>query len=82
MDIAAQYAKALCEVGTPDARALDNLRQALKRRGHEKLLPRIFSEYKKLLLGRERAQVYREVTPQMRRTGVLLQLYQKLIRTK
>lgn len=75
------YAKALLELNnrTSDVRLLKNLRGALARRGHQKLLPRIFAEYQKLLLAQKRSSMHREVTPERERSRVLLELYRKLI---
>ena len=73
------YAKALYEASKSDL--LANLRMALKRRGNEKLLPRIFSEYKKLVLAQARRKRAAEITPEAERTRVLLELYRKLIHT-
>ena len=81
MSIASDYAKALYKVESPNADTLERLRHMLRRRGHEKLLPRIFAEYQKLQLEDERLKKYREVTPQMQRTKVLLELYKRLIAT-
>ncbi len=75
--IETDYAKALYATN-PGKTELTNLRAALKRRGHEKLLPRIFSEYKKLLLSAERKERAGKVTPEAERTRVLLELYRKL----
>lgn len=57
---------------------LANLRVALKRRGHEKLLPQIFAEYQKLDMGAARAKAARAVTPERERTRILFELYKKL----
>ena len=76
--IAADYAKALFELGGTSAR-LKSLRGVLKRRGHEKLLPQIFAEYQKLELGKARLAKHTKVTPGQERTRVLLELYKKLI---
>lgn len=92
MTIAAQYAKALRELVEKNIGSkrfdkltasgyLKNLRQALERRGHIKLLPQIFSEYKKLDTARERAELHGKVTPESERTRVLLELYRKLTTT-
>lgn len=78
--IETDYAKALYALN-PTKSHLTKLRALLKRRGHEKLLPRIFSEYKKLLLGEERKVRAAQVTPQAERTRVLLELYRTLTRT-
>ena len=76
--IATDYAKALYQL-TGKSDVLGNLRTVLKRRGHEKLLPQIFAEYKKLVLGAERLAKHKEVTPGKEQTRVLLELYKKLI---
>lgn len=78
--IETDYAKALY-ASNPGVKELANLRAMLKRRGHEKLLPRIFSEFKKLLLAKERRQRAAEITPEAERTRILLELYRKLIHT-
>lgn len=78
--IATDYAKALFELGGSEKR-LASLRSVLKRRGHEKLLPQIYAEYRKLALGKERLAKHKEVTPQQERTRVLLELYKKLTST-
>jgi hypothetical protein len=75
MQLAAQYAKALFESQKP---TITGLRAALKKRGHEKLLPRIYSEYAKLQLQKERRAKATEVTPEQERTRILLELYRKL----
>jgi hypothetical protein len=83
MTTAQQYAQALWEVVAADphrpAAHLANLRAALAARGHEKLLPHIFSEYKKLELKKKRSAEHQKITPQMRRTQVLLELYERLV---
>jgi len=85
MTIAEQYAAALFEVvGKSPERGeahLKNLRAALGRRGHQKLLPQIFAAYEKLELGRERAARCQQVTPEKRRKKVLIELYERLIAT-
>ena len=77
MDIAAQYAKALSESERPK---LENLLQSLKAHGRTALLPRIFAEYQKLLLKRERSKQYAQVTPEGERIRVLLDLYRALVK--
>ena len=72
------YAKALYTLN-PDKSHLVSLRNLLKRRGHEKLLPRIYSEYKKLVLAEHRRTQVATVTPEAERTRVLLELYKKLV---
>ena len=79
MTLAAQYARALHESEAPDEAKLKNLREALLRRGHEKLLPRIFTEYERLVEKKERLEEYKKVTPEKERTRILLELYKKLI---
>ncbi len=83
MTIQAQYAKALSALVAQDPQKgekfLGNLKAALKRRGHEKLLPHIFAEYEKLDEGRTRAAAARKITPERERTRVLFELYKKLI---
>jgi F0F1-type ATP synthase delta subunit len=81
--IAADYAKALFDISknqTPDVRFLENARAALARRGHSKLLPRIYAEYQKLLLARERAAARARITHAQERTRQLLALYRALTR--
>ncbi len=72
------YAKALYSL-TSKSDLLEKMRVALKRRGHEKLLPRIYAEYKKLELAKNRAQMHALITPEKERTRVLLELYRKLV---
>jgi F0F1-type ATP synthase delta subunit len=85
MTIAAEYAKALYDLVEKNEKEgnmyLKNLRQALERRGHIKLLPQIFSEYKKLAMGRERAELHGKITPENERTRALLELYRKMTAT-
>ncbi|MEK7547161.1 MAG: hypothetical protein AAB536_03225 [Patescibacteria group bacterium] len=85
MTIAAQYARALytlAEKNEKEGRTyLKNLRQALEHHGHIKLLPQIFSEYKKLALARERAELHKKITPESERTRTLLELYRKMTAT-
>lgn len=75
--IAADYAKALYRAGE-NAKNLRGLHDALARRGQEKLLPQIFAEYKKLVLGAERLAAHKKVTPELERTRTLLELYRTL----
>ncbi|MDO8664819.1 MAG: hypothetical protein Q7K44_04750 [Candidatus Liptonbacteria bacterium] len=82
MTISTQYAKALYELVSKNSKEgnkyLKNLRQALEHRGHVKLLPQIFSEYKKLALANERKELHKKITPENERTRTLLELYRKL----
>ena len=59
-----------------------NLKDALKRHGHEKLLPNVYEEYKKLLTAQERLAMHKRSTPGKERTRILLELYQKLVATR
>lgn len=81
-NIASEYAKALyslVEKNEKDGKTyLKNLRQALERRGHIKLLPQIFSEFKKLAIAAERSEMHGKITPESERTRALLELYKKL----
>jgi F0F1-type ATP synthase delta subunit len=83
MPIARTYARALfemIEVNPKNAKVfLENLRKTLARRGHQKLLPNILNEYQKLETARLRRAAYADITPEMERTRVLMQLYRKLI---
>ena len=86
MNISSQYARALYELVEKSEKDngiyLKNLRQALERRGHVKLLPQIFSEYKKLALASERAELHKKITPENEQTRMLLELYRKLTSDK
>lgn len=83
MTIATQYARALHQAvrSNPDQSRtyLANLRQALKRRGHEKLLPNILRAYEHLDASEARRKRLSVITPEMRRTRMLVELYKKLI---
>jgi hypothetical protein len=83
MNTAASYAQALFALIEKDPNKgtayLANLSKALERRGHSKLLSRIFSEYRKLELRKTRRDMYARVTPERERTRVLLELYRTLI---
>lgn len=85
MTIAAEYAKALyalVEKNEKEGKAyLKNLRQALERRGHIKLLPQIFSEFKKLAMAHDRTELHKKITPESERTRMLLELYRKMTAT-
>jgi hypothetical protein len=82
MNTAQQYAKALFSLVAENPKTggefLDGLKQALKRRGHDKLLPHILHEYERLEVGQERNARAREETPERERTRVLFELYKKL----
>ena len=85
MNISTQYAKALYSLIEKNEKGgktyLKNLRQALERRGHIKLLPQIFSEYKKIVTGRERAELHNKITPESEQVRTLLELYRKMTAT-
>ena len=85
MNTAAYYARALFalieESPKKAATYLHNLDSVLKSRGHQKLLPKIFSEYQKLQLAQERITHHKETTPEQERTRTLLELYRKLTKT-
>ena len=84
MTTASAYARALfaAEKDHPQkgVELLKNLKVLLERRGHKSLLPRIYHEYKKLSLRRERLESQRHVTPEAERTRMLLELYRTLIK--
>lgn len=75
--IATDYAKALYQLG--EEADIKTLRDILKRRGHEKLLPQIYAEYEKLVTAQKRLDMHKAVTPEKERTRVLVDLYKKLI---
>ena len=82
MNNSTQYARALYELVTKNPSTgktyLHNLRAILARRGHEQLLPRIFREYQKLELGKQRAEESKRITPEAEQTRILLELYKKM----
>lgn len=86
MTTAAAYARALESLvektPTRSKEFLKNLHTSLQRRGHNKLLPQIVSEYEKLELQKKRSAQSAEITLQMEQTRILLQLYRKLIEAK
>lgn len=75
--IATDYAKALYELG--DRANIQTLREVLARRGHDKLLPQIYAEYEKLVVGAKRLEMHKAVTPEKERTRILVDLYKKLV---
>jgi len=76
------YAQALYGSDTQAPQSLlENLKAALLRRGHTKLLPKILREYEKLHLHRARMQMYTTPSKESERTRILLELYRKLIST-
>ena len=85
MNLATSYAQALYDLARengPKAEYMENLKGALTRRGHTKLLPKIFTEYQLLALKEERSKAHRQTTPEQERTRNLLELYKKLIATQ
>ena len=86
MNTAIQYAKALQALVQKNPSSskdyIHNLRASLAKRGHEKLLPRILNEYEKLETHDQRMMNYKEMTPEMKRTSTLLELYKRLVATK
>ncbi len=82
MTLAGSYARALFELVSKDSTKgseyIKGLRAALERRGHQKLLPKIFSEYQLLAVKEERSKVHNTITPEQTRTRILLELYRKL----
>ncbi len=82
MKLAQSYARSLFDLSSENPEKggeyLKNLSEALKRRGHEKLLPQIFSAYKTLELQKERTKIHNTTTPEQERTRNLLELYRKL----
>lgn len=83
MNIAKQYAQGLYDVEREHQQAskafFARVREALVRRGHQKLLPRIASAYEMLLVRERRREASLQMTPEGERMRVLLQLYRKLI---
>ncbi len=82
---ASYYARALFalieESPKKAATYLHNLDGVLKSRGHQKLLPKIFSEFQKLQMAKERSEKYQQESPEQERTRTLLELYRKLTKT-
>ncbi|MEI6864287.1 MAG: hypothetical protein WCK46_02910 [Candidatus Adlerbacteria bacterium] len=82
MNTALYYARALfalIEKKPKDgATYLHNLDATLKKRGHQKLLPKIFNEYRKLVDHKERVESQKAETPEQTRTRHLLELYRTL----
>lgn len=74
---AKEYAQAIYEMG--DRADIKKIRAALERRRHERMMPRIFAEYQKLLLANKKLATHKKITPHKERTRTLLELYQKLV---
>ena len=83
MTTALQYARALHEILKAHPKEenmyLKRTIATLRARGHERLLPQIYAEYKKLLLREEHKARSEHYAPEQERTRVLLELYQTLI---
>lgn len=80
MRLEEMYARALfASHASEPKKVLEHLEQALKRRGHEKLKPRILSEYRKLAAHGKRMEMHTSATPERERTRQLLELYRKLV---
>ncbi|HVV39231.1 MAG TPA: hypothetical protein VHD31_02795 [Candidatus Paceibacterota bacterium] len=83
MKLEEMYAHALSQTQTSEPKkVLDALKQALEKRGHQKLLPRIFSEYQKLQVHKARMEMHQKDTPERQQTRNLLELYRKLVASK
>ena len=86
MTLEQQYAQALYElVSKNPARSseyLTGLTQTLSRKGHQKLMPRIYSQYCSILERGERSKKYAAITPESERTRILVELYRTLVATE
>ncbi|HVU80049.1 MAG TPA: hypothetical protein VHD37_01660 [Candidatus Paceibacterota bacterium] len=83
MKLEEMYAHALQGTEASDSKkVLEALKATLRARGHEKLLPRIYSSYQKLVLGKARMEMHKRVTPERERTRTLLELYRKLVASR
>lgn len=82
MTVTSSYARALHALVKENPKKgkeyLKNLMAILARRGHQKLLRPIFSEYKKVELHDERLLQHTTITPQKERTRILLEMYRAL----
>src|SRR2546423_432160 len=69
MNLEQQYAEALFELvdATPQKSSeyLQGLTQTLKQKGHQKLLPKIFTQYESIIESKKRFNTYREETPEL-----------------
>lgn len=83
MTIEAQYAEALFALVEKDPSKagdyLANLKKTLEKKGHQQLLSRVFSEYRRIIERRERSESYKHITPEQERTRALLELYRTLV---
>lgn len=82
MDIAQKYARAIHDARKGGVRGLAaKARAALALRGHAKLMPKIVRELERLALRETRREMHVRVTPEDERKRVLIDLYNKLIRS-
>jgi F0F1-type ATP synthase delta subunit len=83
MTLSTTYAQALLnalkEHPNKQEAYIQNLCTLLKRRGHEKLLPRIYRELETTALKHRRTEQYTTSTREAERTRILLELYRNLI---
>ena len=83
MTLEQQYAHALHELVSKNPAKSDDyvkgLKHTLQKKGHQKLTPQIFSQYKQIIEIENRSQKYSQTTPQQERTRVLLELYRTLV---
>ena len=84
MTIEAQYARALYLLVSQNPERsgeyLAGMRAMLEKKGHQKLMPRIFGAYRSHIEKNERTTTYAQISPERERTRVLLELYRTLIR--
>lgn len=77
-----QYAQALFELNREHPHKshehLANVKKVLAKRGHQKLLPKIFSAYNRLAEQETRSKRYETITPEAKRTRELVELYRVL----
>ena len=85
MTLEQQYARALHDlVAAAPAKSAEyvaGLRQTLERKGHQTLMPRIYSQYVSLVERKERSRSYAKASPESERTRILLELYRALVAT-
>ena len=84
MNLEHMYAEAIAKAqssGLSGEDLLKGLKAALARRGHTRLLPRIYKEFEKLELHKDRMEEYARVTPEREETRILIELYRSLIST-
>lgn len=85
MTLEQQYAHALFDLvsKSPEKSGeyLKGLVQTLERKGHQKLMPRIYTQYQSIIERGDRSKKYAAVTPEGERTRILLELYRTLVAT-